>query len=119
VADVDFYNRMFGLATSLMNKFGTPATHRKVTKGKPGADGKSVVTNSDTPGLAVQLHDEEMIKMMNLEGDVAYVAKFPVDKVETGHQIIHAGNTMEILSTKAVNPEGNRMMVVFLGTKRA
>lgn len=118
MTDTVFYDEMAKLATELMNEFGTPATLRKVTKGKPGADGKAVVTFADTPGLAVRVHDMEVIRALNLEGDVGYATKFPVQG-EDGDQLIHGGTTLELVSSKYVNPEGNRLMVAFHGVKLA
>jgi hypothetical protein len=113
-----FYDEMEKLATELMNEFGTPATLRQVTKSKPGADGKAVLTFDDNPGLAVQIKDEELVRALELTGDVAYATKFPA-RGNPGHQLIHASLTYEIKSAKHVSPEGTRLMVSFFGVSRA
>ena len=117
MTDTTFYNDMASLATELMNDFGTPATLRRVTTPKPGADGKAVPTTTDVPGLAVRITDMEVIRTLELEGDLGYATKFPV-AVKDGDLLLH-GDTYEIQQTKAVNPEGSRILIAFHTVKRA
>jgi len=112
MTDVAFYNDMAILATELMNDFGTPATLRRVTKGKPDAEGKATVTTEEWPGLAVQITDEELITMMDLGGSKVYALKFPVEP-EPGWTLIHAGNSTVLHKGKLINPEGNRLILSF------
>lgn len=112
MTDVTFYDDMVNLATELMNDFGTPATLRKVAKPKPGADGKSIPTHQDHPGLAVRIHDKELIQALGLEGDLGYAMKFPAE-AGSDDKLIHAGETYVVQQVKRVNPEGNRLMIAF------
>lgn len=119
MTDTTFYQDMFNLATELMNDFGTPATLRKVTRPKPDAEGKSVPTTVDYPGLAVRISDLEVLRALELPGGLGYAVKFPAD-IQEGDQLIHtnANDTYEILQSKVVNPEGNRVMIAFVTVKR-
>lgn len=118
MTDITFYNDMFTLATELMSDFGTPATLREVIKPKPNAEGKSVPTYNDTPGLAVRISDMEVIEAMGLTGDLGYAMKFPAEPKQDFH-LLHAGDTYVIEKVKLVNPEGTRIMVAFATVKRA
>lgn len=118
MTDTKFYDDMFGLAQELMNQFGTPCTLRHVEVGEVGADGKATKTTTDTPGLAVRLTNLEVFQNMELKGNIGYVVKVPVAS-SRGDLIIHAGRTFEILDTKTINPEGDRLMISFHGTKEA
>jgi len=119
MTDTAFYDRMATLATSLMDKFGTPATLRRVTVGKPDAEGKAVKTTTDTPALAVQINSKEVVDRLQLKGDSVYVVKAIGEPTEYGDLLIHGGKTMEIQDSKHVNPEGSRIMLSFHGVKRA
>lgn len=119
MTDTVFYDQMFQLATELMNDFGTPATLREVTKGKPNAAGKVTATTHDTPGLAVRIHDQSVLVEMGLTGDVGYAIKFPTVEPKPEHLLLHAGQTYVLEKVKLVNPEGSRIMVGFATVKMA
>ncbi len=118
MTDTKFYDDMFGLATELMNQFGTPCTIRQVEIGDVGADGKAIKTNTDTAGLAVRLTNMEIFQNMELKGNIGYVVKVAL-ATSRGDLIVHAGRTFEILDTKIINPEGDRLMISFHGVKEA
>jgi len=118
MTDTVFYDEMFKLATDLLNDFGTPATLRKISPGKPNEEGKTEPTFVDHPGLGVRISDKSMIEALDLTGDVVYATKFPAAG-DDSDLIIHAGDTYTILSSNFVNPEGTRLMVAFYGVKRA
>lgn len=117
MTDTAFYDDMEALATELLADFGTPATLREITIGKPNAEGKATKTTSDSAGLAVQTESKVVVDRLAKNIEAAYVYKGPV-KAQNGHHLIHGGVTWEVSDLKHVSPEGTRLMVSFLGVKR-
>ena len=114
MTDTQFYDRMDELAQRLLNKFGTAATFRRLTKGEVGADGKAAVVPTDFPGLAVKTEHQDVLDRLANNPSAAFVFKGPQSPENDSH-LIHAAVAWKIVDVKKISPEGTRIIVSFVG----
>jgi hypothetical protein len=117
MTDQAFFDGLNQLAEELLGDFGQMTTLRRVTKSKPNAAGKVVKTTVDSPGRAVMTSNVLVVGQLNGTFDAAFVAKFPV-AVEDEDDIFMSGTWWKVTSLKRVSPEGNRIIVTFIGATK-
>jgi hypothetical protein len=118
MTDTAFYDRMDELASRLMNKFGTAATIRTVTKGEADANGDVPKNMADTPGLAVKTSEKSVVDRLIGSFDAVFVFKGPVEP-KVDDLLLHATKTWKVGETNVVSPEGTRIFVTILGVGTA
>lgn len=109
----DIFDKFSDIADRLLNKFGQPATVRRVTYPASDNAGKVTPTREDFPVRAAQTQ----AAFKTDDGQVKYAQTLVLKgkEVRIGDLVYWAGAWLETKEAEPVNPSGNQLIITRVG----